>query len=101
MDVERQNLTIRMMCRRFTPLTNASSKKLATLMAALALHFACYKFRRKHATLRVTPAMTAGVGDRVWGIGEYLTYAALGWEPMPSRKRERYTRQPTIRAAIQ
>jgi IS1 family transposase len=71
--VERQNLTIRMMCRRFTRLTNAFSKKLANLKAALALHFAFYNFCRIHQTLRVTPAMAAGVTDRVWGLEELLT----------------------------
>jgi IS1 family transposase len=70
--VERQNLTIRMMCRRFTRLTNAFSKKLANLKAALALHFAYYNFCRIHQTLRVTPAMAAGVTDRVWGLREFL-----------------------------
>jgi len=70
--VERQNLTIRMMCRRFTRLTNAFSKKLANLKAALALHFAYYNFCRIHRTLRVTPAMEAGVTDRVWGLEELL-----------------------------
>jgi IS1 family transposase len=70
--VERQNLTIRMMCRRFTRLTNAFSKKLANLKAALALLFAYYNFCRIHRTLRVTPAMEAGVTDRVWGLDELL-----------------------------
>ena len=70
--VERQNLTIRMMCRRFTWLTNAFSKKLANLKAALALHLAYYNFCRVHQTLRVTPAMAAGVTDRVWDLGELL-----------------------------
>jgi len=70
--VERQNLTIRMMCRRFTRLTNAFSKKLANLKAALALHFAYYNFCRIHQTLRVTPAMAAGITDRLWGLKELL-----------------------------
>ncbi len=70
--VERQNLTMRMMMRRFTRLTNAFSKKLANLKAALALHFAYYNFCRIHRTLRVTPAMQAGVTDRVWGLDELL-----------------------------
>jgi IS1 family transposase len=71
--VERQNLTIRMMCRRFTRLTNAFSKKLANLKAALALHFAYYNFCRIHRTLRVTPAMAAGVTDRVWSLNDLFT----------------------------
>lgn len=70
--VERQNLTIRMACRRFTRLTNAFSKKLDNLKAALALHFAYYNFVRIHRSLRVTPAMAAGVTDRVWDLAELL-----------------------------
>jgi len=61
-----------LMCRRFTRLTNAFSKKLANLKTALALHFAYYNSCRIHQTLRVTPAMTAGVTDRVWDLGELL-----------------------------
>jgi IS1 family transposase/transposase-like protein len=70
--VERQNLTMRMMMRRFTRLTNAFSKKLDNLKAAVALHFAYYNFCRVHKTLRVTPAMEAGLTDHVWSIGELL-----------------------------
>lgn len=68
--VERQNLTMRMAIRRFTRLTNAFSKKLANLKAALALHFAHYNFVRIHKTLRVTPAMAAGVTSRLWNLEE-------------------------------
>jgi len=64
--VERQNLTIRMQLRRFTRLTNALSKKLENMKAALALHFAHYDFCRIHQTLRVTPAMAAGISNSVW-----------------------------------
>ncbi len=64
--VERQNLTMRMAMRRFTRLTNAFSKKLENLKAAVALHFAHYNFIRIHRTLRVTPAMEAGITDHVW-----------------------------------
>jgi len=70
--VERQNLTMRMMMRRFTRLTNAFSKKLENLKAALALHFVYYNFCRVHRTLKVTPAMEAGLTDRVWGLAELL-----------------------------
>lgn len=70
--VERQNLTMRMAIRRFTRLTNAFSKKLANLKAAVALHFAYYNFCRIHQTLRVTPAMEAGITDHVWTIAELL-----------------------------
>ena len=70
--VERQNLTMRMQIRRFTRLTNAFSKKLANLKAACALHFAFYNFCRVHASLRVTPAMQAGIANHVWSLGELL-----------------------------
>ena len=59
--VERQKLTIRMQIRRLTRLTNAFSKKWENLRAAIALHFAYYNFCRVHQTLRVTPAMEAGL----------------------------------------
>jgi IS1 family transposase len=70
--VERQNLTIRMQLRRFTRLTNAYSKKLPHLKAALALHFAHYNFCRIHETLRCTPAMEAGVINEVWPLKTLL-----------------------------
>ena len=70
--VERQNLTMRMHLRRFTRLTNAFSKKLSHLKAAVALHFAYYNFCRVHSSLRVTPAMEAGITDHVWEIRELL-----------------------------
>jgi transposase-like protein/IS1 family transposase len=73
--VERNNLTMRMAMRRFTRLTNAFSKKLSHLKAAVALHFAYYNFCRVHSTLRVTPAMEAGLTDRIWSIGELLVMA--------------------------
>ncbi|MFI5112430.1 MAG: IS1 family transposase, partial [Terriglobales bacterium] len=68
--VERQNLTMRMHMRRFTRLTNAFSRKLTNLRCAVALHFAHYNFCRVHQTLRVTPAMEAGIADHVWTLGE-------------------------------
>ncbi len=70
--IERQNLTIRMMMRRFTRLTNAFSKKLKNLKAAVALHFAHYNFCRVHQTLRVTPAMEAGITNHIWSLGDLL-----------------------------
>src|SRR3979411_2476462 len=70
--VERQNLTMRMSMRRFTRLTNAFSKKFENLQAAVALHFAHYNMVRLHKTLRVTPAMAAGVTDRLWSIEELV-----------------------------
>jgi IS1 family transposase len=70
--VERQNLTMRMSMRRFTRLTNAFSKKLENLQAAVALHFSHYNLVRLHKTLRVTPAMAAGVSDRLWSLEELV-----------------------------
>jgi IS1 family transposase len=70
--VERQNLTMRMHMRRFTRLTNAFSKKVDNHKAAIALHFMHYNFARIHQTLRVTPAMEAGVSDHVWEIAEIV-----------------------------
>jgi IS1 family transposase len=70
--VERQNLTIRMQMRRMTRLTNGFSKKWENLKAAYALHFAYYNFCRIHSTLRITPAMAAGITDHVWNIHELL-----------------------------
>jgi IS1 family transposase len=66
--VERQNLTMRMSMRRFTRLTNAFSKKIENHQAAVALHFMHYNFARIHSSLRVTPAMEAGVSDRLWSL---------------------------------
>jgi IS1 family transposase len=68
--VERQNLTMRMGMRRFTRLTNAFSKKVENHAYQVALHFMFYNFARIHTTLRVTPAMEAGVSDHVWSIEE-------------------------------
>jgi len=70
--VERSNLTIRMAIRRFTRLTNAFSKKLDNHKAACALHFAYYNFCRIHQTLRVTPAMEAGIADHACSLRELL-----------------------------
>ena len=67
---ERNNLTMRMSMRRFTRLTNGFSKKVENLEAAVALHFMYYNFARIHKTLRVTPAMEAGVSDHVWSLEE-------------------------------
>lgn len=66
--IERQNLTMRMQMRRFTRLTNAFSKKLANLKAAISLHFAHYNFVRIHQTLRCTPAMASGVTNHLWSM---------------------------------
>ena len=68
--VERQNLTMRMHMRRFTRLTNAFSKRIDAHANAVALHFAYYNFVRIHKTLRVSPAMAAGVTDRLWEMAD-------------------------------
>lgn len=70
--VERQNLTMGMSMRRFTRLTNAFSKKVENHAHAVALHFMHYNFCRIHQTLRVTPAMEAGVTDRVWDTADIV-----------------------------
>lgn len=72
--VERQNLTVRMGNRRFTRLTNGFSKSLPSHKNSLALHFAHYNFCRIHQTLRVTPAMEAGLTDHVWEFTELVTW---------------------------
>jgi IS1 family transposase len=74
--VERQNLTLRMGCRRFTRLTNAFSKKIENHGHAVALHMMYYNFGRIHKTLRVTSAMQAGVADRVWSLEEIAALAS-------------------------
>ncbi len=70
--VERQNLTMRMSMRRFTRLTNGFSKKVENHVHALSLYFMYYNFCRIHQTLRITPAMAAGVTDHVWEIAEII-----------------------------
>lgn len=69
---ERQNLTMRMHMRRFTRLTNGFSKKVEAHANAVALHFMYYNFVRIHATLRMTPAMAAGVTGKLWEIGDIV-----------------------------
>lgn len=73
--VERQNLTMRMGMRRFTRLTNGFSKKVENHAYAVALHYMHYNFARIHKTLRVTPAMQAGVSDHVWTLEEIAKLA--------------------------
>jgi len=70
--VERQNLTMRMSMRRFTRLTNGFSKKIENHGHAIALHFMHYNFVRVHKTLRVTPAMEAGIADHIWSMEELV-----------------------------
>ncbi len=69
---ERANLTMRMHMRRFTRLTNAFSKKVENHVAAIALHTMFYNFVRIHQTLKITPAMAAGVTDRLWEISDIV-----------------------------
>lgn len=79
--VERQNLSMRMGMRRFTRLTNGFSKKFKNHCAALMLWFAFYNFCRVHQTLRITPAMAAGIADHVWSLKEVIPtcdYTTLG-----------------------
>jgi len=71
--VERQNLTMRMSMRRFTRLTNGFSKKIENHCAAVALYFMYYNFCRVHQTLRVTPAMEAGLTDHIWTLEELVS----------------------------
>jgi IS1 family transposase len=71
--IERQNLTMRMQMRRFTRLTNGFSKKIENHIASIAIHYMHYNFCRIHQTLRVTPAMEAGIADHVWTISEMVS----------------------------
>lgn len=75
---ERSNLTLRMGNRRFTRLTNGFSKKLENHEHALALFFMHYNFCRIHQTLRVTPAMEAGIADHVWNVEEIIDLLGSG-----------------------
>lgn len=90
--VERQNLTMRMHMRRFTRLTNAFSKKVENHMHAVSLHFMFYNFARVHKTLRVTPAMEAGVADHVWTIEEICNLVAAP----EAKKRGPYKRRQSV-----
>lgn len=71
--VERQKLTMRMAMRRFTRLTNAFSKKIENHAHAVALHYMYYNFGRIHKTLRVTPAMQAGIANHIWDLEEIVS----------------------------
>jgi hypothetical protein len=88
---ERQNLTLRMSNRRFTRLTNAFSKKIENHALSVALHYMNYNFCRIHKTLRVTPAMAAGVTDKLWEIGDVVKMLE-DWETQQKAS-------PEIRAA--
>lgn len=73
--IERQNLTMRMSMRRLTRLTNGFSKKVANLAHAMSIHYMHYNFVRQHKTLRVAPAMAAGISDRLWSMEELVALA--------------------------
>jgi hypothetical protein len=73
--VERHNLTMRMSMRRFTWLTNAFSKKIENNIHTVAIHAVHYNFGRIHKTLRITPAMAAGLSDHVWSLEEIVLLA--------------------------
>ena len=83
--VERQNLTMRMHMRRFTRLTNGFSKKVENHMHAVALHFMYYNFVKVHQTLKVTPAMEAGLTDRLWDIADLVALVDAN-EPAPKKR---------------
>ena len=71
--MERQNLSLRMSIRRFTRLTNAFSKRYENHCHMVAIYYAYYNFCRVHQTLRVTPAMEAGIANHVWTLGELVS----------------------------
>ena len=91
--VERSNLTMRMHMRRFTRLTNAFSKKVENHAHAVALFTTYYNFVRLHKTLRVTPAMAAGVSDRLWDVSDIVALVEAREAPPtkrgPYKKREK------------
>lgn len=88
--VERQNLTMRMGMRRFTRLTNAFSKKAENHAYAVALHFMHYNFCRTHKTLRMTPAMAAGVADRLWDVEDIVALVEKAEADAAPKKRGPY-----------
>lgn len=83
--VERQNLTMRMHMRRFTRLTNAFSKKVENHINAISLHFAYYNFVRVHKTLRTSPAMAAGVTDKLWDMSDLVAVVEAS-EAAPAKR---------------
>ena len=95
--VERQNLTMRMQMRRFTRLTNAFSKKGLPHQHAIALYFTFYNFVRIHRTLKVTPAMAAGVSKTLWSMEDVVALIDARAEPV--KKRGPYEKRSTKRAA--
>ena len=93
--VERQNLTMRMHMRRFTRLTNAFSKSVENHAYAVALHFVYYNFVRMHKTLRCSPAMAAGISNRLWEISDIVALMEKAEAAVPTKPRGPYKpRQP-------
>jgi len=82
---ERQNRTLRMSNRRFTRLTDAFSKKLSNHALSVALHYMHYNFCRIHKTLRITPAMAAGVTDHVWSVADIIAMIEAAEQPPAKR----------------
>jgi len=93
--VERQNLTMRMHMRRFTRLTNGFSKKVEAHANAVSLHFMYYNFCRIHKTLRVTPAMAAGVTDRLWEVSDLAALLDERDREIATQKRGQYKKRIT------
>jgi len=94
--VERQNLSMRMGMRRFTRLTNAFSKKCENHQHAIAIYFMHYNFVRIHQTLRCTPAMAAGVTDRLWSMDD-LAAVVEKWDD--AQPRQKPGRKPKLAAS--
>ncbi len=88
--VERQNLTIRMHMRRFARLTNGFSKKVENHAYAVALHMMYYNFVRIHSKLRTSPAMAAGVSDRLWEVADIVALVEASEEASASKTRGPY-----------
>lgn len=91
--VERQNLTMRMHMRRFTRLTNGFSKKVTAHANAVSLHFMYYNFCRIHSKLRMTPAMAAGVTDRLWEVSDLAALLDERDREIATQKRGPYRRK--------
>lgn len=92
--VERQNLTMRMGMRRFTRLTNGFSKKVENTGHAVAIHFMNYNYCRVHQSLRVTPAMAAGVTDHVWDVEDVIALLVAAEDAREAELGPRRTRGP-------